>query len=235
MIVKSKLNLPLIIILLCTLTLFYIIYNNPFKNKYINIYNPFKSNHLNLSVKQMAHYYKNDDIIGTINIDGTNIKKPFVQTSNNDFYMNHNLYKENSIFGSIFMDYQNHFTDKQILLYGHNGNHVQSPFFELKNFKNENFYKYHKFIQLNLSDRTLIYEIFTVSILQNTNKHLIRNFKSETQFLEYISFLKQNQIYKIKTDISSKNQILLLQTCTYEKENSYLVIGAKKIKEKKYD
>lgn len=47
---------------------------------------------------------ENSDIIGWIEIDGTNINYPILQTTNNDYYLNHNYKKEKASTGSLFLD-----------------------------------------------------------------------------------------------------------------------------------
>ncbi|MDE5830938.1 MAG: class B sortase, partial [Clostridia bacterium] len=46
---------------------------------------------------------------------------PVVCTLDNDYYLKKNIYKEDSISGSIFLDYRNSgFDDKHTIVYGHN-------------------------------------------------------------------------------------------------------------------
>ena len=47
---------------------------------------------------------QNDDIVGWLEIEGTNINYPVMQTTNNEYYMTHNYKKEYSAEGSIFLD-----------------------------------------------------------------------------------------------------------------------------------
>lgn len=47
---------------------------------------------------------ENADIIGYIEIQGTNINYPILQTTDNDYYLNHNYKKEKASTGSLFLD-----------------------------------------------------------------------------------------------------------------------------------
>lgn len=47
---------------------------------------------------------ENSDIVGWIEIDGTNINYPILQTTDNDYYLNHNYKKEKASTGSLFLD-----------------------------------------------------------------------------------------------------------------------------------
>lgn len=64
----------------------------------------------------------NEDVVGWIIIEGTNINYPIVKADNNDYYLNHNILKNKSQNGWIFMDYRNNtdFFDKNTVLFGHN-------------------------------------------------------------------------------------------------------------------
>ena len=54
-------------------------------------------------------------------VDGTNINYPIVQTTDNDFYLNHNILKRYSTDGWTFLDFRNNsVNDKNTIFYGHN-------------------------------------------------------------------------------------------------------------------
>ena len=65
---------------------------------------------------------KNPDIKAYIKVNNTNIDYVVVQSSNNNYYLNHNFNKEYNTAGWIFFDYKNKLdgTDKNIIIYGHN-------------------------------------------------------------------------------------------------------------------
>ena len=77
-------------------------------------------NYMNVNLK----YYidKNKETVGWIQIKGTNINYPIVQTKNNDYYLKHDFYKRKSSVGWIFADYRNNFNilDNNTIIYGHN-------------------------------------------------------------------------------------------------------------------
>lgn len=64
----------------------------------------------------------NSSTVGWINVPGTSINYPVVQSSDNSFYLSHSFDKSNNKAGWIFADYRNKFdgTDKNIIIYGHN-------------------------------------------------------------------------------------------------------------------
>ncbi|NLL92318.1 MAG: class B sortase [Ruminococcaceae bacterium] len=68
----------------------------------------------------------NPDIVGWIEIPGTQIDYPVVETDNNYYYMTHDVLGERSRNGAVFVDYRTDFiTSDKVIIYGHgmkNGN-----------------------------------------------------------------------------------------------------------------
>ena len=80
----------------------------------------------------------NNDIKGWIKVNGTNVNYPFVQTNDNDFYLNHTLDKTSNGGGWLFLDYRNNIlNDKNTIIYGH-GRVNKTMFGSLKNILDNN-------------------------------------------------------------------------------------------------
>ena len=54
------------------------------------------------------------------------------------------------------------------------------------------------------------------------------NFTQE-EYATHLSSLKEQSIYDTGVEVSSYDEILLLQTCYVEEENAYLIVVGKKI------
>ena len=50
---------------------------------------------------------ENSDTVAWIQVNGTNINYPVTHTTNNDFYLNHDVNKNLKLSGWVFMDYRN--------------------------------------------------------------------------------------------------------------------------------
>ena len=76
----------------------------------------------------------NSETKGWIQVNGTNINYPFVQTDNNDYYLTHSYNKNYNQAGWLFMDYRNHTVnyDKNTILYAHGMNN-KTMFGSLRN------------------------------------------------------------------------------------------------------
>lgn len=66
----------------------------------------------------------NPDTVGYIKIDGTLVDYPVVKGTDNDYYLTHDFYKNESRSGTVMMDYRNKVTadghSGNLVLYGHN-------------------------------------------------------------------------------------------------------------------
>jgi sortase B len=75
-----------------------------------------------LTIDWEALQERNVDVIGWIHVPGTNINYPILQGENHDTYLRHDIDRNESIAGSIFMEERNSadFTDLSTIIYGHN-------------------------------------------------------------------------------------------------------------------
>ena len=63
----------------------------------------------------------NDETVGWINVNNTNINYPFVRSRDNDYYLSHSYDKTYNNAGWVFMDYRNNrdLNNKNTILYAH--------------------------------------------------------------------------------------------------------------------
>lgn len=170
-------------------------------------------------------YYSNDNIVGTLKIDNTNINTLLVQTTDNEYYLNHSVKNEYDIIGSIYVDYRTSLNAKQINIYGHNSNVYDVMFKELEKYLDKDFYLKHKYVELWDGDKTNIYEIFSVQIVTKDYEHIDVN---SSNWDKHISILNSS-VYETETMANGNDDILVIQTCFYNPADSLLIINAKKI------
>ena len=63
-----------------------------------------KMNLIDVNISELKK--KNSDTVGWIQVNGTNINYPFVQTTDNDYYLTKSFNKKKSSAGWVFMDYR---------------------------------------------------------------------------------------------------------------------------------
>ena len=182
------------------------------------------------SIKEDNLKPNNEDIVGSIKISGTNIDEYIVQGDDNDYYLNHNLDKEEDIAGSVFLDYRNDFSDKKLLIFGHNARRLKTvPFHDLEKYMDESFYKDNKYIDLTLNNEESKWQIFSVMTVEKGNNTHMKLHFTDQEWTRHIDWLKSNSLYDTKVDVGVNDSIVILQTCNYNPENTYLLISAKKI------
>ena len=186
---------------------------------------------------------ENSDIKAWLEIEGTNINYPVLQTTNNDFYLTHNHKKEHSKNGSIFLDKDVDINkpSTNFLIYGHNKNIKGQLFEELMNYKNEEYYKTHPNIKLITNEGEFEYEIISVFLSRVYYKketdvfryYYFINAKNKEEYENFIENCKKEAIYETKKSARYNEQLLTLSTCEYSKKDGRLAIVAKKKENKK--
>src|SRR5690625_464638 len=107
---------------------------------------------------------QNEDTVGWITVDGTQIDYPIVQGTDNEHYLTRNFFHEESRAGSIYLDYRNDITlenEKNIVVYGHRMKDG-SMFENLTKFLDEDFFHEHQTIEFDTLYDSYIGEVFAV-------------------------------------------------------------------------
>ena len=174
---------------------------------------------------------ENTDQKFTLSINNLIKKEPVMQTTDNEFYMNHNNKKEEFLGGSLFVDYRiNLNSTRKIIIYGHSSSTVDIPFTKLLGYKKQDFFLKHQDIELSYKDKKETYQVFTVMLLKEDYFYTRLEFTDE-KFIKHLEELKEKSIYDTGINIDKTNKLLILQTCSQDEDGLYLVIGAK-LKEK---
>lgn len=179
--------------------------------------------------------YNNDDLVGIIRIDGTNINEPVFKAEDNDYYLTHNGYKEYDRLGAIYLDYRFSFENsKKKIIFGHNFIGANTPFKTLEEYYDKNFYENHKYIYLENDKIKQKYEIFSIYVETNNWDYMQEPSSNKEEWIEELKKMKDNSLYDTNVDVNKNDEILILQTCStlqkYQKyQDKYLLIIAKKI------
>lgn len=171
----------------------------------------------------------NPDTIGFIKVMGTNINYPFVQTKDNDYYLNRSYDKTYNNAGWIFLDYRNNeFNDKNTIIYGHgriNGTMFGSLKDTLKSSWQSN--KDNYIIKISTEKENSIWQIFSVYKIATTSDYLQTTF-SDNEFESFINLIKGRSSYNFETNVTNEDKVLTLSTCY--NDNDKMVVHAKLIK-----
>lgn len=244
---KKIVMLLLIIIFVCSISyICYYIYNsNKNKKDNTNILNEVKIDSTQVTEEKSEKMLKleelqkeNNEIIGWLEIEGTNINYPVLQGTDNEFYMKNNYKKEKSKNGSIFLDksYNWDIPSSNLLLYGHN-NKNGTMFQDLLKYKNEDFYKEHTKIKFTTNTEDSIYEIMSVfysRVYYKSEQNVFRyyyfvNANNEQEYNDFVNNAKKSSIYDTGVTANYGDQLLTLSTCEYSQEDGRFVVVSKKI------
>ena len=179
-------------------------------------------------VEDYQEYFQNSDIIGKLSFENTKLSIPVVQGDDNEYYLNHLIDRSKNSLGSVFLDYRNQLDDRKLIIYGHNSENVTTDFHILENYLNPDYYKTHQKLIWTTNQQSATYQIFSVYIARVDYQHVNLNFSKE-EYAIHLNWLKEQSLYDTGVEISSYDEILLLQTCYVEEENTYIIIVGKKI------
>lgn len=174
---------------------------------------------------------KNNEIIGWINVNNTNINYPFVQTDNNEFYLNHSFDKTYNEAGWVYLDYRNkkNFTDKNTIIYAHS-RLDKTMFGSLSKVLKEDWYKNkdNHIIRISTETENTLWQIFSVYVIDTETYYITTNFINDNEYSEFLNTISSRSIYDFNTELSIDDRILTLSTCYSDTQKT--VVHAKLIK-----
>ncbi|NTW71548.1 MAG: class B sortase [Eubacteriaceae bacterium] len=175
----------------------------------------------------------NGDTAGWIKIDDTMIDYPVVRTIENEYYLAHDFYKNESKAGTIFMDYRNlgDGIDRNVILYGHNMKDG-SMFKDLMKYKDRSFFDSHRFIQFDTLLEETKWEIFSVYVTGTDFYYIDTDFSTDEEYQVFLDTLQKKSLFPTDVRLTAADQILTLSTCSYEFDNARFVVQARKVPSK---
>ncbi len=169
----------------------------------------------------------NDDTVAWLTVKNTTVNYPVVQSINNSYYLTHDFNKNGNTFGWVFMDYRNNPEDlnQNTIIYGHNIAKGKIMFGDLAKALNSNWYKKeeNQYITFNTKDKDMIWRIFSIYKIENTNDYLYNTFDTQKEFLEFANKMKDRSIHNFGIDIKENDKILTLSTCQNSGRNRLVI------------
>lgn len=178
----------------------------------------------------------NNDFVGYLYYPSLNINEHVVQTTDNEYYLNHSFYKEWLVYGTVFMDVDQSKDDQNKTLYGHWISNSTDKFSNLHKLRDANAYPNNNIFYYADDEYVYEYEVAYViyhhSIDDYDNVPYWQGSFSEAQFINFINNAKAQAIYDTKVEISINDNLMSLQTCiTYDSDERLVVIGKEISKE----
>ncbi len=181
-------------------------------------------------------YNKNKKLIGWLKIADTNIDYPVMQTSNNEYYLDHNFDQEYDKNGSLFLDKDCNaaFPNTNMIIYGH---HMKSGkmFGNLNYYAKESYYKEHPRIQFDTIYEEGIYDIMYVfrSRIYNEDEVVFKYYQfldvnSADEFYSAMDEMARMSLYDTGVTAEYGDKLITLSTCDNSEEDGRFVVVAKK-------
>lgn len=157
----------------------------------------------------------NSEVLAWVDIPGTELSYPVLQTGDNQYYLNHTWQNEKNSVGAVFMEHTcaPDLTDFHTILYGHrmrNG----SMFGMLKHYEEQSFWEEHPQVYLVTDGGVYLYDIF--SAFEVGTREIVYRLDLEESGLEeeFISFCLDNSVIDTGIVPEAGDRILTLSTCT---------------------
>ena len=188
---------------------------------------------------QVAKLQKeNSEVIGWLEIEGTNISYPVCQTNNNEYYLTYSYKKEKVTGSSPFLDKDYSFIrpSDNLLIYGHR-NTKGLIFEDLIKYQDENFYNDHKTIRFTTVADDSEYEVmaaFNSRVYYQDEQNVFRyyyfvNAENKSEYDEFVENCKKSSLYDTRVTAEYGDQLLTLSTCEYSQRDGRFAVVAKKI------
>lgn len=181
-------------------------------------------------------YLENSDMVGWIQIEGTNIDYPVMQTpADPNYYLKHDFEKHYTDYGCPFMqaDCDALRPSDNLIIYGHNMKDG-SMFADLAKYRNKDFWQNHKTVWFDTALGSCAYEIFAV--IHTTVQadaadafpfYRFVNAASPEDFADYVSACKARALYDTGISAEYGDKLLTLSTCDNITDNGRLLVIAK--------
>lgn len=177
-------------------------------------------------------FSQNPHLVGWIEIPGTVINYPVVQTPEEpEYYLYRNFDGENSKWGCVFADGACDIsTSDNVTVYGHNMKDG-TMFAGLLKYDAEVYRQEHPTIRFDTLTQRQTYEIFavfrtTTNLGEGFACHQFSNADSESEFDDFVARCKALSRYDTGITPEYGDRVLCLSTCEYSQENGRFVIAA---------
>jgi len=178
----------------------------------------------------------NEDIAAILNVGGE-IERYVLDPPDNDYYLTHNEYREESINGAVFFDARCRYfpADTQVMIHGHNMK-TGDVFGAINRYRSLSYLQEHPLTTLETLAGTryyVPYAICDVNVDETADNYFLTirwRFTPET-FEEYTSYLIGESCYDIPVDVTYSDDLLTLSTCSYGYSEGRFLICLRRLRD----
>lgn len=180
-------------------------------------------------------YEENHDLTGWLSIEGMNIDYPVMQREDDEYYLHHDFYGNDSKYGCLYVretaDVNTPGTN--FIIYGHNMKDG-SMFGDLDLYRKESFWREHSMICFDTLYEERIYEVIAVfpSRVYHSDEDAFKyyqfyNAETQEEFDYFYENIKNLSLYDTGVTAGFGDTFLTLSTCAYHTEDGRFVVVAK--------
>lgn len=190
--------------------------NNNNDNNYVPNNNTNYSNTSYLSVNFDELKRQNSDTVGWIKVEGTKVNYSVVQAGNNDYYLEHDFYKNKSSAGWIFADWRSDMTNfkRNTIIYGHNMNN-KTMFGSIPSTLRSAYWQNNSnnhYVKLSTPTANTVWKIFSIYVTEPKVDYL-RTIFTDEEYKNFIKTIQGKSEFNFNTDVSIDDYIITLSTC----------------------
>ena len=170
----------------------------------------------------------NAEGVAFLRIDGLGIAYPVAQ-KDNEWYLTHNYWGEESEFGCLFLDERNDlksYASKQnLVIYGHSmrtGAMFESLKQYLYHYDDEEFLSENEVITLTIGQTSTKWKLFSVFYASSEENYIQTHFSNEGEYKVFLENMYQRSMYKNTYDATKS--ILTLSSCNYNSQGDRRVV-----------
>lgn len=235
--INCLLFMVIVLLIICTFNHYHELFNLHNVNaKSLNENKTLAINDNQIDFLKLRQEYNNDEIIGLLKIPNTKINELITQATDNKKYLTKNIYNERDIIGNPFLDYRVKLEESpnKILIYGHNSITYDTPFRELEDYYDKDYYDDHQYVELITEQGLWRYKIFSIYIETQDWSYMNLEYDNSDEWLDHLERLRMKSIYDTGESVSQDDSILIIQTCSFKEEfanynKKYLLIIARRV------
>lgn len=194
-----------------------------------------------MTLSEAAKQYP--DLKGWIEVPGTRINYPIVQSpdpDDNEYYLYRGIDGKDNKNGTIFFDIRNDISsidsqNKNLLIYGH---HMKSGemFADLMKYSSVDFYKQSPVIRMDTIYEPGMWVVISVMKCNTLKSHgepfyyAKTDFADDAEFEKFIADVKARSMIDTPYTATAADELMTLQTCSYEYKDFRTVIVARKLR-----
>lgn len=184
-----------------------------------------------------ALHEENGDLAGWLSIAGTGIDYPVMQCGDDEYYLHHDFYKEDSKYGCLYVREKADLeSGTNFVIYGHNMRDG-SMFGDLDLYEKENFYQEHPMFSFDTLYEERTYEVIAAFYSQvfRADEEVFKYYQfyeadTQEELDDFYQNIKDLSLYETGVEAAFEDTFLTLSTCACHVEDGRFVVVAKRVR-----